>query len=296
LHRTGDIVGAPSQWPKRLARVWPALACPACRCDLISAETEVVCCKCGRQYPVRDGKIYFIEPPTANDALDHIKQRLKRLFGRNYYRIGVQIIAPTYPFNYLAAIRRHGEPERQLIIDLGCGNNRVDDDLVSLDSIDYAAVDIVADVAALPFKSESLDGFASRSVLEHLPDLAAALEEIRRCTKPGGVSLHLIPFLFPYHASPHDYQRLTHSGAARLFPGWQLLEQRNATGPVTLFVVTFSEFLAILLSFGKPRLKAVFYLLVCLLLFPLKFLDAPFIGRDAFLSLAPTIYTALRKS
>jgi hypothetical protein len=79
----------------------------------MSAEAEVVCNKCRRQYPVRSDKIYFIEPSTANDALDYVQQRLRRLFCRNRYSVRVQIIAPAYPFNDLAAIRRHSEPERQ---------------------------------------------------------------------------------------------------------------------------------------------------------------------------------------
>ncbi len=241
------------------------------------------------------GKIYFIESMAAEDALDTIKRRLKGWFGGAYYNVGVRIVAPTYPFDFRKAIRQHCQPDRALVIDLGSGNNRVDADVIAVDGVDYDAVDIVADLTKLPFKSGSIDAFASRSVLEHLSDLASTVRELIRCTRPAGLGLHLIPFLFPYHASPHDYQRLTHSGAASLCPGWQLVEQRNATGPATLFVVCLAEFLAVLFSFGRDRVKAIAYLLACLLLFPFKFLDAPFIGRKAFLGLAPTIFTVTRK-
>jgi hypothetical protein len=60
-------------------------------------------------------------------------------------------------------------PDCELVIDLGSGNNRLDDDIITLDAVDYSAVDIVADLARLPFKSDSIDAFASRSVLEHCP-------------------------------------------------------------------------------------------------------------------------------
>lgn len=282
-------------WPQRLARIQAALACPTCRSNLVFAPDAALCARCQRRYPIRSRKIYFIDPSNALDELDGLKRRLKDLLGGLYYKIGVRLVAPTYPFNYAAVIKKHFRPTEQLVVDLGSGNNRVDEDIVTLDGVDYEAVDIVADLAALPFKPESVDGFVSRSVMEHLPDLDSAVREIKRCTRPGGIGLHLIPFLFPYHASPHDYQRLTHSGAARLFDGWAMLEQCNATGPVTLFVLCLAEFLAILLSFGQARLKAAAYLFFCLLLFPIKFLDAPFIGRKAFLSMAPTILTIIRK-
>src|SRR5579875_523654 len=294
---TPSIQGVETDIPKwpRLARIRSSLACPACLSDLTCTPNSLTCGQCAASYPLRDGKIYFIQPPPSNDHLDRFKRRLKRLFGRRYYSIGVQLVAPTYPFNYSEAIRNHCEPAAQLIVDLGSGNNRVDDNIITLDSVDYESVDIVADLGALPFKSESIDGFASRSVLEHVSRLDSAVKEIGRCTRSGGIGIHLIPFLFPYHASPHDYQRLTHVGAATLFPGWRLLEQRNVTGPVTLFAACLTEFLAILLSFGRPRLKSIAYLAACLLLFPLKFLDAPFVGRRAFLSLAPTILTVVQK-
>ena len=287
--------GAPSGWPPLLRRVHTALACPACHADLACKPDAVTCLRCHERYPVHDGKIYFIESMTPGDALDSIKRRLKKLLGGAYYSLGIRIIAPTYPFNFRKAIRRHGRPERALVIDLGSGNNRLDDDIIAVDAVDYDAVDIVADLARLPFKSDSIDVFASRSVMEHLPNLASAVRELTRCTRSGGFGVHLIPFLFPYHASPHDYQRLTHSGAATLFPGWEIVEQRNATGPATLFVVCLAEFLAIVFSLGRERLKAPAYLLACLVLFPLKFLDAPFVGRKAFLGLAPTILTVARK-
>ena len=282
-------------WPKRLLRIRDALACPDCQSSVDCTDDAVICRNCGRQYPVRGGKIHFIESMAADDALNSIKRQLKQWFGGAYYSLGVTIVSPGYPFNFRKAILRHCKPENELIIDLGCGNNRIDPDVIALDAVDYDAVDVVADLARLPLRSGSVDGFVSRSALEHLPNLASAVGQLLRCTRPGGLGLHLVPFLYPYHASPHDYQRLTHSGAAGLFPGWRVVEQRNATGPVSLFVICLAEFLAILLSFGRSRLKGPAYLFACLLLFPLKFLDAPFVGRKAFVSLAPTILTVTRK-
>ena len=163
------------------------------------------------------------------------------------------------------------------------------------DGIDYEQVDIVADLTALPFKTGSIDCFASRSVLEHVPELNRVIEEIKRCTRIGGLNVHHTPFLFPYHASPHDYQRFTHTGITNLFKGWELIEQVNVGGPVSLFLILMTEFGSILLSGGNQKLEPYIYLSLCVLLFPLKFVDILFIRRKSMLVLAPTMVTVLRR-
>jgi hypothetical protein len=69
----------------------------------------------------------------------------------------------------------------------------------------------------------------------------------------------------------------------------------NPTGPVTVALVVLIETLATVLSVNRPGPKSVIYLALCLLLFPLKFLDAPFVGRAAFLGSAATILSVVRK-
>jgi len=296
-HQRDESTGAEPvrQSQSRLDTILSIVVCPTCHGDLMRQAMQLYCPACNARYPVHDDRIYFIEPMPQTDKLDSVKNRLKRAFGKAYYSVGVNLFAPTYPFNYPREVARWRSQECSVIVDIGCGNNRVDDAVITLDGVDYDAVDIVADVTALPFRSGSVDGFASRSVLEHIPNVHSAIAEMKRCTRPGGVSLHLVPFLFPYHASPHDYQRYTHTGAARLFADWNVIEQRNATGPVTLFLLCLIEFLSTLFSFGRDELKSLQYLLFCGLLFPIKYLDAPFVGRKKYLGLAPTIFTVFRK-
>lgn len=287
--------GSKRQWPPRLSRVLRHLVCPTCRRELIEDEKEFRCSGCQAVYPIRGHRIYFTAPPAHDDAMDVLKGRLKRHLGSYYYRVGMTVFAPGFPFNYAAAIRRHLDPRDQIVVDVGSGNNRIDENILALDSTDYDAVDIVADINALPFRDGSIDALCNRSVLEHIPEPLRAVAELARCTRPGGLGIHVIPFLFPYHASPHDYSRFTHTGAAALFRGWDLVDQHNTTGPITLFLVCLLEFLSSLLSLGHQQIKAFLYLVLCLMVFPLKILDAPFIGRPAFLGLAPTILTIVRK-
>jgi SAM-dependent methyltransferase len=279
----------------RLDRLKAVLACPGCGGDLEYGEHQARCRGCGAAFPIRGCKIAFTEVPRREDSLDDLKGKLKRWLGPLYYSVGIDVIAPTYPINFRKLVRRYLDPRRQLVVDVGCGNRRLDPDVIGIDLFDYDAVDVVCDLTALPFKPGSVDAFVSRSVLEHVRDPAAAVRHLLRCTRPGGLGVHLIPFLFPFHASPHDYQRYTHKGHEVLFAGYELVEQRNATGPVTLFLLMTIELLSVLFSFGLPRLKALSYLLFCGLLFPLKYLDVVFVNRRCFLTMAPTIVSVLRK-
>ena len=111
----------------------------------------------------------------------------------------------------MAAIRKHVDPVSRLVVDLGCGNRRIDKDIITLDASDYDAVDIVARLEALPFKTGAIDALCSRSLLEHIPDLDGALSEISRCTRSAGLGIHFVPFMYPFHASPYDFRRWTMS-------------------------------------------------------------------------------------
>ena len=279
---------------RRFDTILSIVVCPSCHQDLVRQSDRLVCSGCAKNYEIRGHTILFIPSMAQDDSLDRLKNSLKRLLGRLYYTVGIGLIAPTFPFRYRRNIRRFLN-ENAVVIDIGSGNHRLDDYVITLDGVAYDAVDIVADLRWLPFRSASVDGIVSRSVLEHIPDLSPLLSEIRRCVRVGGYTAHLIPFLFPYHASPDDFQRFTASGAAHLFEGWEIVEQKAATGPVTLFLICFVEFMSSVLSFGSSTLKAFEYLILCGVVFPLKFLDIFFVERRSFLGIAPSIFTVARK-
>jgi SAM-dependent methyltransferase len=81
----------------------------------------------------------------------------------------------------------------------------------------YAAQpDVFADAARLPFRDESFSAVAALDVVEHLPDPLAALRVFHRVLAAGGWLWLSIPFLYPVHDAPHDFQRYTRPGLERL--------------------------------------------------------------------------------
>ena len=49
----------------------------------------------------------------------------------------------------------------------------------------------------------------SEMVLEHISNPEAAISEIFRILKPGGIVIHTTVFIMPYHPSPNDYWRFS---------------------------------------------------------------------------------------
>ena len=71
--------------------------------------------------------------------------------------------------------------------DVGCGEHKVSPQAIGVDLFAYAGVDLVADVAALPFQNESLDYVCSIHSLEHCRQPQRALGEwfrVLRCGAP----------------------------------------------------------------------------------------------------------------
>jgi SAM-dependent methyltransferase len=111
-------------------------------------------------------------------------------------------------FNHRYAARS-ARPGRTLDIGAGLGEHLRYEDLSTLE---YHAVELREDMAKairrdfpsvvtvvadcqrrLPYADASFDRAVAIHVLEHLPDLPAALEELRRLLKPGGVLSVVIP-------------------------------------------------------------------------------------------------------
>ena len=110
------------------------------------------------------------------------------------------------------------------VLDIGCSNQQLKGILpsethyIGLDYWDTAVnmyetrPSVFGDAQRLPFKSLSLDTVVLLEVLEHIPDPNKVFEEIGRVLKSKGKLIMSMPFIYPLHDSPFDFQRFTHNG------------------------------------------------------------------------------------
>ena len=113
------------------------------------------------------------------------------------------------------------------VLDIGCADRWIEQYLPESSQyigLDYPATgrslygarpDVFADASRLPLPDASIDTVLLLEVLEHLRHPARALAEIARVLRPGGKLLLTMPFMYPIHDAPHDYQRYTCHGLTR---------------------------------------------------------------------------------
>lgn len=104
------------------------------------------------------------------------------------------------------------------ILDVGVYNRRsyLGDGYVTFGEQDE---DTRGDLLAMPFHTNSFDGVVLTEVLEHCVAPQAAMAEVCRILKPGGLLLVTSPFFWPTHGIEgeyKDYWRFTRQG-------WELL-------------------------------------------------------------------------
>jgi 2-polyprenyl-3-methyl-5-hydroxy-6-metoxy-1,4-benzoquinol methylase len=84
----------------------------------------------------------------------------------------------------------------------------------------------VVDVTSMEFVDE-WDVILCVSVLEHVPEVHAAVERIHRALKPGGCAVIVAPMCFPYHDEPHDYWRFTVHGVRYMLRNFDRVDVRS---------------------------------------------------------------------
>jgi SAM-dependent methyltransferase len=175
------------------------------------------------------------------------------------------------PYNRLiyemidAWLDRHRALVRGALIDLGCGEmpyrERFLRDCDSYTGVDWAnslhevRADISTDLdRGLPIPEQSADTVTLLSVLEHLREPQALLDEAFRILKPGGSLLLQVPFMWPVHEAPHDYFRFTEYGLRHLLgkAGFSAIVIENEGGYWTLAALRLNYQSARLIRGPRP--------------------------------------------
>jgi len=115
-----------------------------------------------------------------------------------------------------------------LVLDIGCADKTAGKHVrnkLNYIGLDYYVTasgwyetvpDVFADAQALPFAGESIGTVLLLDVLEHLPEPDLCMAEVNRVLKLRGKVIIYVPFMYPLHDVPLDFQRWTRYGLERL--------------------------------------------------------------------------------
>ena len=118
-------------------------------------------------------------------------------------------VAQQIPLDYRVLDAGAGDTRYRSLFE---GRHYVGVDAAIGKGLEYARLDALSNLEALPFADQTFDAALCMNVLEHVrhPDLC--LQEICRVLKPGGMLYLMVPFFAREHQLPHDYYRYTSFG------------------------------------------------------------------------------------
>jgi SAM-dependent methyltransferase len=242
--------------------------CPDCRGPLEWSAHAAACPACGADYPVRGGAVFFREPDPGQAAVAGSREALAESWPAKWARrvITSEYRAVNHLQRFLATL-----PEGAVIVESGAGRRRLTPDTVTVDLFPFDTVDLVADAARLPLGEGCADAVVLDTMLEHVPDPQACVDEARRVLAPGGRVLCTAPLLFHYHGHPRHYWNFTEDGLAHLFRAFREVTIVPDTGPSSAVSNVLAEYAGLALpgaaGYGLGRAAALTVLL------PFKFLD-----------------------
>lgn len=135
-------------------------------------------------------------------------------------------------------------PRPLKVLDLGCGYKPFQsffpgDQYLGVDMSLNSFADVIADNHNLPFKDNVFDVIIISEVLEHCDNEYQVIKELRRVAKNQALVYLTLPFIFPLHGVPDDFQRLTKYKLRALFKQDKIIflkESNNIFGSLFIFI------------------------------------------------------------
>jgi SAM-dependent methyltransferase len=148
------------------------------------------------------------------------------------------------------------------VLDVGCGDRPYDAlfagaaELVGFDQPGSRHADLHGSIDSIPVDDESFDVVLCLQVLEHVPDPAAAVRELRRVVRPDGLVLLSTHGVYPYHPNPADLWRWTSAGLVELFrtsAQWSSVTVRPGAGTTATVAMLVAHVIDLLFKRGRVR-------------------------------------------
>lgn len=303
--------GGATNLPAPVDQLFLRLRCPECHhaMPMSPGKAEISCARCNARFPVLNGKVPVLlrrEQRARFAEMLHSDPDAARMAAA-YRRYGTwrekprRVLRPPSIVYDEDVVRRYSwiydtRGEETVILSIGGGPGRENPRVINLNIEAFDSVDLVGDGLELPLQSESADTVTGNAVIEHVSDPFRLVSEMHRVLKAGGYLQLMVPFMFPFHAYPSDYQRFSRRGVEELTRDLEQVELCILTGPTSAMLVFFREYFRLLVPGGNSRaLKTILNGITGWLTFPLKYLDLGLNRKPAAAHLAAAFYYLGRK-
>lgn len=211
-----------ASWQGPVEVVANIFRCIDCKGRLKTASAGMACKDCGREYPLVDGVLRFVDAQdyAGSFGFQWLKHDRTQLDGAASRRSELDFMEKTGlgPEDFAG----------KFVLDVGCGMGRYAEvitrwggyivgidlsravEAANRNLADRNAIVMQADVFKLPFAPESFDMIYSLGVLHHTPDCEKAFKQLPGLLKPGGqIAIWLYSAYNPWYRASDFYRKYT---------------------------------------------------------------------------------------